>query len=148
VQDNTQQRSIYLQPAVVFDEAHLLKSIHEKIDARARSTNHFRERLLRYFGKHPVDLIQLAIAGQQQKRARQPLLAGVEKLVDQVLLDPDIASKHIGDKAIGKRTFRMEQSEHFAVLDHQHTHRCNGSGRCHSHLLPCQSPLTYKVTWL
>jgi hypothetical protein len=72
VQDNTKERRVYLQPAVVFDEAHFSESIHEKIDARARGTNHFRQRLLRYFGKLPVDLILLAIAGEQQQRARQP----------------------------------------------------------------------------
>jgi len=106
-----------LQPAVVFDEAHFSEFIHEEIDPRARCPDHFRQRLLRSFGKYLVGFILLAIVGEQQKGTCQSFLAGVENLVDQVFLDPYVAFQHIGDEAIGKRTFRMEHSEHFLVLD-------------------------------
>jgi len=52
-----------------------------------------------------------------QASARQPSLAGVEELVDQVLLNPDVAFKHIFDEEVGKPAFRAEHSGHFAVLD-------------------------------
>jgi hypothetical protein len=46
VKDNTQQRTIDLESAVVLDETHLLEFAHEKIHSRARCANHFRQRLL------------------------------------------------------------------------------------------------------
>ena len=64
VQDNTQKRSVNLKTAVIFDEAHFLEFVHEEINARARGTDHFRQRLLRDLGKHSLGLILLAIAGE------------------------------------------------------------------------------------
>jgi hypothetical protein len=34
-------------------------------------------------------------ARQEQQRAGEPLLAGVEELVDQVLFDADVARQHV-----------------------------------------------------
>src|SRR5579864_2835717 len=51
VEDNIQERVIDVNPAVVPDKAQLLELVHEQIDARSSSANHFRQRLLRNFGK-------------------------------------------------------------------------------------------------
>jgi hypothetical protein len=40
-------------------------------------------------------LAVFAEAGQQQQNPRQPLLAGIEKLIDQVLFDPNIPRQQI-----------------------------------------------------
>src|SRR6267143_2004657 len=87
VQDNTQEGIVDLDLAVVLDEAQFPELVHEKIDPRPRCANHFRQHLLRYSGKHLLRLALRAIAREQQQSARQPFLAGVEELVDQVLLD-------------------------------------------------------------
>jgi len=50
VQNNVEQRAVYLQPAVVVNETQLPEFIHEKIDAAARGANQFSQRLLRNFG--------------------------------------------------------------------------------------------------
>jgi hypothetical protein len=42
VQDNTQEGSIDVQPAIVTNETQFPEFIHEKIDPRARCANHFR----------------------------------------------------------------------------------------------------------
>jgi hypothetical protein len=90
VQDNTQQGRVDVDPAIVLNEAQFLEFIHEEINPRPRCPNHFRQRLLRYFGKHFLGLVLLAIASEQQKSAGQPFLAGIKELIDQILLDSDV----------------------------------------------------------
>jgi hypothetical protein len=52
VQDDAEQRMVDVDLAVrLVDEAHVAEFVHEKIDSRPRSTDHLRQRLLRYFGK-------------------------------------------------------------------------------------------------
>ena len=61
-----------MQSAIVTDEAEFPELCHEEIDALPRCTNHFREHLLRYFGKHFLRLGFLAVASQQRRvRARR-----------------------------------------------------------------------------
>ena len=78
MQDNTQKGGVDVDAAVVvLNEAHSSELAHEEIDASARGANHFRQGLLRYFGKCLVRSVPFAIAGKQQKSARQTLFAGV-----------------------------------------------------------------------
>ena len=90
VQDNTQQGRVDVDAAIVLNEAQFLEFAHEKIDPGARSPDHLSQSLLRYFGKPLLRLVLLAISSEQQKSAGQPFLAGVKKLVDQILLDTDV----------------------------------------------------------
>ena len=46
MEDNTEQRAVHLQLAVVLDEAKLAKSIQEYIYVQATCTDHFRGSLL------------------------------------------------------------------------------------------------------
>ena len=82
MQDNAQKRGIDVEPAVVLDETEFSEFVHEEIYARARCAHHFCQHLLRYLGKHLLRFVFLAVARQQQQRTRQPLLAGVKKLID------------------------------------------------------------------
>jgi hypothetical protein len=82
------------------DEAQFPEFVHEKIDPGPRCANHRRQHFLRYFGKCFVRMARPTIAREQQQSARQSLLAGVEKLVYQVLLDSDVSRKHISDEAV------------------------------------------------
>ena len=85
VQDYAQERSVDVEPAVVPDESQLSEFVHEEIHAGARCADHFGERLLRYFGEHLFGFVFPAIASKQQQSASQPLLAGIKKLIDQIL---------------------------------------------------------------
>src|SRR4029077_3436110 len=49
------------------NEAECPEFIHEKIDPGTRCANHFRQLLLRYFGKHLLRLGFCAIASEQQE---------------------------------------------------------------------------------
>ena len=75
---------------VVLNEAEFPEFIHEKVDSGARCANHFRQHLLGNFGKHLFWLGFLAVPSEQQKSPRQPFLARIEKLIDQILLDSDV----------------------------------------------------------
>ncbi len=59
-----------------------------------------REGLLGDERHWPNGFVVLAVARQQEERAGQPFLAGVEQLVDQILLEPDVAREHVRDKPI------------------------------------------------
>ena len=76
-----------LKSAIVMDESQFPEFIHEKINTRPRCANHFRQHLLGYSEKHLLRWGFLAIASEQQKGPSQPFLAGVKKLIDQILLD-------------------------------------------------------------
>jgi hypothetical protein len=78
VENDGQEGIIDLESAVVLDEAKLLEFVHEQIDARAGCANHLRERLLLDFRECALRPRLFTISGKQQKRARQPLLGGVE----------------------------------------------------------------------
>ena len=86
--------------AVVVDEAEPSELVHEEVHARARRPDHFREHLLRDPGQHPSRSIRLAVTREQEQRARQPLFAGVEQLIDQVLLEASIPGEHVRDEAV------------------------------------------------
>jgi hypothetical protein len=74
VQDNTQEGRIDVETViVVLNEAECPEFIHEKLDPRTRCANHFRQHLLRYFGKHLLRLGFRAVASEQQKSAGEPL---------------------------------------------------------------------------
>ena len=66
VQNHTQQGLIYVNTAVVLDEAHFPELIHEKIDSGARCPDHFRQHLLRYFGDCLFRLVLRAISREEQ----------------------------------------------------------------------------------
>jgi len=79
---------MHLNTAVVFDESQPAESIHEKADARTRSSNHFRKRFLRDRRDLRFRLAGLTIFGHQEKNSGQTLFTGVEKLIDKVSLAP------------------------------------------------------------
>jgi len=67
-----------VEPAIVIDESQLLKFIHEKVDAGPRGADHFRQRLLRHFGKDELRLFMIAVARQQQESSRVEMVVSGE----------------------------------------------------------------------
>ena len=59
VQENTQERIVDVDLAVILDEALYPEFIREDIDSGPRCANHLRQHLLRYFGKHPLRIALL-----------------------------------------------------------------------------------------
>src|SRR5580692_926158 len=100
VQYHGQQGLIDLDFPVVFDEAQLSEFVHEEIHTRTRRSDHARQRLLRNLRQGANGLVLFSIAREQQQRARQPLFAGVEKLINEILFDPDVMRQHIPDEMV------------------------------------------------
>src|SRR5579863_6550015 len=89
VKDNVQQRVVNLQFTVVIDESQSAEFLHEKADSCNGSANRLREDRKTDLRNGAPRSALLSEVGHQEKRARQPLLIGVQDLVDHVLLDAD-----------------------------------------------------------
>src|SRR5450631_2847572 len=90
-QNYIEQRFMNPNAAVVFNKAELAKSIHEEADARTGSADHFCQSFLSDLRNQRFRFPRLAKLGQQQENPRQTLLAGVEKLIDQIGLGSNAA---------------------------------------------------------
>ena len=84
-----------VQATVVFNEAQLPKLVHEETHPGPRRPDHFGQGSLTDPGHHGLMLPVFAEAGQQQQNPRQPLLTGIEKLIEQVLFDPHIPGQQV-----------------------------------------------------
>ncbi len=147
VHDDGQEGMIDLEAAAaVLDEAQLLELVHEEADARSRRADHFRERLLRDPRKHELFLIRPAVTRQQQQRAGQPLLAGIEQLIDKVLFDANVPGQHVGDEPVREVMLVVEPSNHLLFRDDQHGGRAHGGRHLQANRMTRQRPLTEEIT--
>ena len=94
-QDSVQQRTVNLDLAVVVDVPLFPEFVHEKTYPGTRGADHFRQRLLTEGDRDRLFAVLLAEIRQQQKQAREPPFAGVEELVDQIVLDPAVSPQQI-----------------------------------------------------
>ena len=134
-----------MQAAVVLDETEFAEFVHEEIYAGSRGTDHFREHLLRDFGKNPLECVFLAIACEKQQRSCQALLAGIEELIDQVFLDSDISRQHEGDEAVGKLMFAVKDTNHLGFFDHEHGGWHNSCRRTDPNRLTGEASFTNEI---
>src|SRR5258708_4432125 len=147
VQDDAQQRAVDLQRqlAVVLEEGERLERVQEEMHRRRRRPDHVRQRFLRDPGDDAAGRLLVSIARQQQQRARQPLLGGVEQLIDQVLFDPNVARQHVGDEAVGHGMLLVQQPDHLPLADEQHRARADRGGGPHAEPLPREAALAEEI---
>ena len=103
MEDHIQKRTMHFERAVVFDEAEPPEFVHEEADSRTSGADHVRQNLLTDFGGYCLRACLLCQVGQQKESPGEPLLTGVEELVDQVLFNSNRACEHVGEKQIRKR---------------------------------------------
>ena len=68
------------------------------------------------FANHRLRFPFFAEVGQREKHPRQPLLTGVEALIDQVLLNPHVPGEQIGQEHLGKSRLVVEHTDHGRFL--------------------------------
>ena len=74
----------------------------------------------------------LSIAGEQKKSSRQPFLAGVKELIDQIFFHSDVSGDHIGYEPIGKIVFPVQNPNHLVFFNNKYAGRRNRGGRRHT----------------
>jgi hypothetical protein len=89
VQNRIQQRPVNFDMTVVVDVAQLAEFVHEEADAGARRADHLGECFLTDLRDHWLRVAVFAEIREEKKHPGQPLLAGIEELIDQVRLDAD-----------------------------------------------------------
>src|SRR5277367_4010901 len=102
-QHEVQQRTVNRNSSVVLDEPQLAEFVHEKTDAGSGRADHFRKRLLTDLRNQRLGPSFLAEIREQQQQAREPFLARVEQLIDQVRLDANGPAQKIGNEHLGER---------------------------------------------
>src|SRR5437879_11202254 len=110
VQDNAQQGAADLQVAIVVDEAELPELVHEDVHTRAGRTDDLRQRFLTDLRRDRLWPARLAEIGQNEECSSQALFAGVEQLVDKILLDAAVAGQQMSGEELGKGRLGMQDS--------------------------------------
>jgi hypothetical protein len=62
MQDNTEEGTVDVEPAIGVNKAQFLEFIHKQINSRPRRANHFRQGFLRYFSDNFLRLVFLSVA--------------------------------------------------------------------------------------
>src|SRR6202140_814134 len=109
LQKGADKCAIYLQTAVVADEAFLLERIHKFAYPCAGGTNHLREGAL----AHLQGVLWLRFLGylpKQQQNPCQSLFAEIEELICQVFLDSNNSGKQICIKQRCKLRVALERA--------------------------------------
>ena len=75
---------------VVVDEAELPEQIHEVTDPRSSCPHHRGEGFLAHSGNNRLQRRFPADVSEQQEKASQSPLAVVEKVIQEVLFDPNV----------------------------------------------------------
>ena len=116
MQNDIEQRTVNLQATVVLDETQLPEPVHGKANSRSGGANDFRQCLLADLCNHRLWFAFFAEIGQQQKHPRQPLLTGIEELIHQILLNPNVPGEHVMEQQLRKGRLFVEQMYHTCLF--------------------------------
>ena len=103
--------------AAIFDKAELPELIHEMTDPRPGGADHLRQVFLIDSGEYSFGFSFLTKMGQQQENPGQALLAGVEKLVDEILMISHVAGKQMRDEQFRDAVLFVEHAHHQQLFD-------------------------------
>ena len=116
MQDDAQQRAVYFDISIIFDEAELAKLVHEVTDTRARRADHLGQGLLIDLGNDDVLFSFFPVIRHQQENARQALFTGIEQMIDQLLFKLDVLRQKISENKFGKICIVMKRPNDGGLL--------------------------------
>ena len=96
------------------------------------------------FGRYARRLF-LPVSGEEQERTGEPLFAGIEELIDQILFDSDVAHQHVLEEPVGECWMFVQHPNHGALRDSQESRPHDGRRRPHAHRLPRQAALAQEI---
>ena len=148
VQDYAEEATMDRQPGftAVIDKAKLPELIHEMTDPRPGGADHLCQVFLIDPRNYSFGLALLAKMGQQQENPSQALLAGVEKLVDEIRFVSDVAGKQMRDKQFREADLFVEHSCHHRLLNPGKSAISHCNSRCHAQRLTGQASFTEELT--
>jgi hypothetical protein len=112
VQHSIQERIVDFNFSIVADESEFAEFVHEKTDAGSGGADHFCQRFLIDIGNDGLRAALLSEIREQQEKSREPLLARIEQLVDQVLFNAAVPCQQICHEQLGKMWLVMKQGNH------------------------------------
>src|ERR1017187_3572468 len=117
--DDAQEAAVNRQRAVarVIDKAQCPELVHEMTDPRPGGADHLGQVLLINSGMDRFGSAFLAKMCQQQENPGQAFLAGVEKLVDQILFIANVAGEQVRHEQFRDTLLLVEQMHHQRPLD-------------------------------
>src|SRR5580658_4734651 len=98
------------------DKAHFSEPVHEQANSRTGRADDLSQCLLADLWNHRLRLTVLPEIGQKKEHPCQPLFAGVEELVHQILLNPNIAGEQMMKQQIRERWLFMKHADHARFL--------------------------------
>ena len=138
VQDHAEKSTMDGHPAagaIVIDKAQFLELIHEMTDPRPGGADHLRQVFLIDSGKYGFDSTFLAKMSQQQENPSQALLTGVEKLIDEILRESDVAGKQMRDEQFRDGVLLVQHAHHQRLRNPDQIAICHRGSRGDAQLL-------------
>ncbi len=89
--------------------------------------------------------VPLAVAGEEEQRAGQPFLAGIEQLIHEIRFDPNVSRQDVGEEPIRECMLLVKQPGHLVLLDDEEGTRARGDGGRHADRLSRQGSLAKEV---
>jgi len=117
VQNDMPHRTMNFEVAVVADKAQFAEFIHEKADTRTRRTHDIGQCLLADPRNDWLRLAVLSEISQQEEDPRQPLFAGIEQVVHQILLNPGAAGQQVIQEQLHECRLVVEHATDGSLLN-------------------------------
>ena len=97
------------------------------------------------FGTTGSGLPSFPKLASREKHARQPLLTGIEELIHQVLLDPNVAGEQIAEEQFRKSGLVVKHTNHAGLLEPHDGGLRHGGCACHAHRLTGQASFAKEI---
>lgn len=136
--------TVNMQSALGVDEALLAEFGQKETDSRPGRADQIGQCFLADLRNDGFSLASFPKAGQQHKNPGQPFLAAVEALIQQVLLDSDVAGQQIGDEKFREAGLFMQHAVHGVFLYPNDRGVFHADGRLPANLLDAQAGFAEK----